>query len=103
MAREIDLDTFAAAWADGGLVLDVCQPEEYRAGRVPGALPVPAAKLPARAGAPAGRPVCVIRASGNRSPGSAGRMCARGVAAHPVAGGSWVGAGCPLATGSHPH
>ncbi|MDH6710084.1 hypothetical protein P3T27_006833 [Kitasatospora sp. MAA19] len=54
MTREIDLDTFAAAWADGGLVLDVREPDEYHAGHVPGALPVPLAKLPTWSGAPAG-------------------------------------------------
>ncbi|MFD5463872.1 rhodanese-like domain-containing protein [Kitasatospora sp. NPDC127059] len=105
MTSEIDLDTFASAWADGGLVLDVREPEEYQAGHVPGAVLVPLAKLPAWADAPADRPVYVICASGNRSLVAADWMCARGVDARSVAGGTrgWARVGRPLVTGSHPH
>ncbi|MFE5581467.1 rhodanese-like domain-containing protein [Kitasatospora sp. NPDC056531] len=105
MTPEIDLDTFASTWADGGLVLDVREPEEYQAGHVPGAPPVPLAKLPAWADAPADRPVYVICASGNRSLVAADWMYARGVDARAVAGGTRVRAcaGHPLVTGPHPH
>ncbi|MFF2149591.1 rhodanese-like domain-containing protein [Kitasatospora sp. NPDC058190] len=105
MTREIDLDTFASAWADGGLVLDVREPDEYQAGHVPGALLVPLAKLPTWTDAPADRPVYVICASGNRSLVAADLMRARGVDARSVVGGTrgWARAGHPLATGPHSH
>ncbi|WP_206671122.1 rhodanese-like domain-containing protein [Streptomyces sp. CB01881] len=105
MTREIDLGAFASAWADGGLVLDVREPEEYQVGHVPGAVLVPLAKLPTWAGAPAGRPVYVICASGNRSLVAADWMYARGVDARSVAGGTrgWARAGRPLVAGPHPH
>ncbi|MCI4045956.1 rhodanese-like domain-containing protein [Streptomyces sp. TRM75563] len=105
MAREVDLETFAAAWVAGAVVLDVREPEEYRAAHVPGAhlapLSTPDAALPR---VPKGRTVYVICASGNRSRWAADRLVAVGVDAISVAGGTrgWAGTGRPVVTGSAP-
>ncbi|MFD7019046.1 rhodanese-like domain-containing protein [Streptomyces sp. NPDC059161] len=105
MTPESNLDAFASAWVDGGLVLDVREVEEYRAGHVPGAPLVPLAKLPTWADAPPGRPMYVICASGNRSLVAVDWMRARGIDARSVVGGTrgWARAGCSLVTGPHPH
>ncbi|MFI6062173.1 rhodanese-like domain-containing protein [Streptomyces sp. NPDC051286] len=100
--REVDLDAFAVAWAEGALVLDVREPEEYRAGHVPGARLAPLSVLAAAAGeVPKDRPVYVICASGNRSQWAAERLAAVGVDAVSVAGGTsgWARTGRPLVTG----
>ncbi|MER8007857.1 rhodanese-like domain-containing protein [Streptomyces sp. NPDC094149] len=102
MAREATVDELAAAWADGGLVIDVREPDEYAAGHVPGARPMPLRTVPARCGElPAGRPVFVICASGNRSKSAADWITARGIDAYSVAGGTgaWARAGRPIAVG----
>ncbi|AKL68306.1 rhodanese-like domain-containing protein [Streptomyces sp. Mg1] len=105
MAREVDLEAFAAAWTAGAVVLDVREPEEYRAAHVPGAHLAPlstlAAALPR---VPKGRTVYVICASGNRSQWAADRLAAVGMDALSVAGGTrgWAGAGRPVVTGSAP-
>ncbi|MET9883286.1 rhodanese-like domain-containing protein [Streptomyces sp. NPDC006430] len=105
MAREVDLETFAAAWSAGAVVLDVREPEEYRAAHVPGAHLAPlsmlAAALPR---VPEGRTVYVICASGNRSQWAADRLAAAGMDALSVAGGTrgWAGMGRPVVTGSAP-
>lgn len=105
MAREVDLESFAAAWSADAVVMDVREPEENRAGHVPGArlapLSVPAAALPHL---PRMREVYVICASGNRSRWAADRLAAAGVEALSVAGGTrgWVGSGRPVVTGSAP-
>ncbi|WNZ06605.1 rhodanese-like domain-containing protein [Streptomyces sp. 11x1] len=36
MAHEVTQEAFAAAWADGALVIDVREADEYAAGHVPG-------------------------------------------------------------------
>lgn len=102
MAREATVDELAAAWADGGLVIDVREPDEYAAGHVPGARPMPLRTVPARCGElPADRPVFVICASGNRSKSAADWMTARGIDAYSVAGGTgaWARSGRPIAVG----
>lgn len=87
MAREVDLETFAAASNAGAVVVDVREPEEYGAGHVPG-----------------DREVYVICASGNRSQWAADRLTAAGVDAFSVAGGTrgWAGTGRPVVTGTAP-
>ncbi|WP_314612861.1 rhodanese-like domain-containing protein [Streptomyces stackebrandtii] len=105
MAREVDLETFAAAWSAGVVVLDVRESEEYLVGHVPGARLAPlstlAAALPR---VPEGRTVYVICASGNRSQWAADRLAAAGMDAVSVAGGTrgWAGTGRPVVTGSAP-
>lgn len=95
MACEVDLETFAVAWADGAFAPDVREPEEYRAGCVPGA------RLAQLSALPEGRPVHVVCASGNRSQWVADRLTAVEADAYSVAGGSrcWARTGRPLAAG----
>lgn len=103
MIREVDLDVFIRAVDAGAVVVDVREPVEYVAGHVPGALLMPLAEVPARAGElPRGEPVYVICASGNRSQGASGRLHAAGVDAYSVMGGTraWARTGRPLATGT---
>ncbi|MFI7413464.1 rhodanese-like domain-containing protein [Streptomyces sp. NPDC049627] len=102
MAREARLERFAAAWVEGGLVVDVREPDEYEAGHVPGARLIPLRTVPVRCDAlPTGRPVYVICAGGNRSKTAADWMTARGVDAYSVAGGilAWAASGRPMAAG----
>jgi rhodanese-related sulfurtransferase len=104
MAREVDLEAFASALAAGGVVVDVREPGEYLVGHVPGARLMPLSALAGRIGElPAGRPVYVICASGNRSLTAADRMSRAGVDACSVAGGTsgWARTGRPLVTGPH--
>ncbi|RPK92675.1 MULTISPECIES: rhodanese-like domain-containing protein [Streptomyces] len=105
MAREVDLETFAAAWNAGAVVVDVREPEEYGAGHVPGARLAPLSALAAALpDLPRGREVFVICASGNRSQWAADRLTAAGVDAISVAGGTrgWAGTGRPVVTGAAP-
>ncbi|MEV0738461.1 rhodanese-like domain-containing protein [Streptomyces sp. NPDC050549] len=106
MAREVTQEAFAAAWADGALVVDVREADEYTAGHVPGARPMALRTVPGRCGElPTDRPVFVICASGNRSRTAADLMTSRGIDACSVAGGTsaWARAGRPVAAGSHEH
>ncbi|MFI6408680.1 rhodanese-like domain-containing protein [Streptomyces sp. NPDC050548] len=106
MAREVTQEAFKVAWADGALVVDVREADEYAAGHVPGARLMALRTVPARCGElPTDRPVFVICASGNRSRTAADRMTSRGLDAYSVAGGTsaWARAGRPVAAGSHEH
>lgn len=105
MVPETDLLTFAAAHADGALVIDVREPAEYVGGHVPGARLVPLAQVHARLPElPTGEPVYVICASGNRSKTAASWMRNVGVDAVSVAGGTsgWVARGWPVVEGAQP-
>jgi rhodanese-related sulfurtransferase len=104
--READLQEFRAALTDGRPVVDVREPDEYRAGHVPGAQLVPLGQLPGRWAEVAGRwgervdgPVYVICASGNRSKVGARILTTLGVDARSVTGGTaaWAAAGGPVA------
>ena len=102
MVPEVDLHTFAAAHAGGALVIDVREPQEYAAGHVPGARLIPLASLPHHAGGlPAGEPLYVICASGNRSWTAARWLAGRGIDARSVAGGTggWMARGLPVVSG----
>src|SRR5579875_468498 len=103
MAVEADIGTLAAARADGAVVVDVREPEEYMAGHVPGARLIPLGELPARAGElPRSRRVYVICASGNRSAQAAQWLARSGWDAVSVAGGTsaWQRSGNPVVTGT---
>ena len=100
--REIDLKRFAAAQADGAVVIDVREPMEYVMGHVPGARLVPMGEVPARlAELPQDAPVYVICASGNRSLAIANFLVRAGYDAWSVAGGTgaWSGSGRPVVRG----
>ncbi len=104
MVPEIDLSAFAAARADGAVVIDVRERHEYAGGHVPGARPVPLALVDTRARElPRNRPVFVICESGNRSAQAVGRLRREGVDAISVAGGTsaWAAQGRPLVSGPH--
>lgn len=101
---EIDLDSFAAAHAAGGFVIDVREPDEYVDGHVPGARLMQLWRLGALAPeVPNGQPAYVICASGNRSKAGAGLLAQRGIEAYSVAGGTggWTRTGRPIVTGAH--
>ncbi|MCZ4509395.1 rhodanese-like domain-containing protein [Streptomyces phaeochromogenes] len=106
MAREVTQEAFVEAWADGALVVDVREADEYAAGHVPGARLMPLRTVPVRCGElPADQPVFVICASGNRSRTAADRMTSHGLDAYSVTGGTgaWTRGGRPVAAGSHEH
>jgi rhodanese-related sulfurtransferase len=100
---EIDVDDLAEVWADGALVIDVREADEYEQAHVPGARLVPLATVPQRLDevADAGEPVYVICASGARSHRAAEFYRAKGIDAVNVAGGTiaWIDAGQPVTTG----
>ncbi|MFE5792836.1 rhodanese-like domain-containing protein [Streptomyces sp. NPDC056503] len=100
---EVDLDVFASELAEGAFAIDVREPDEFRAGHVPGVRPAPLSELGAHLAAlPADRPVYVICASGNRSAWAVAHLEAAGVRAVSVAGGTsgWVRTGRPVVRGS---
>lgn len=104
MQPEIDLQAFAAVQADGAFVLDVREPGEYVDGHVPGARLIPLAQVLARhTELPAGEPVFVICASGNRSRSATDWLRSRGVEAVSVAEGTkgWIAQGRPVVRGPH--
>lgn len=106
MAREVTQEAFAVAWADGALVVDVREADEYAAGHVPGARLMALRTVPARCGElPTNRPVYVICASGNRSRSASDWMNSYGIDAYSVVSGTsaWARAGRPVAAGSHEH
>lgn len=99
---EIDLAAFAAAHADGTLVIDVREPHEYVGGHVPGARLLPVADVPLHSRElPHRERVLVVCESGNRSRSVVGRLRAEGVDALSLRGGTaaWRAAGRPLVTG----
>jgi rhodanese-related sulfurtransferase len=99
---EVDLEAFAAAYADGGIVLDVRNPDEYVAAHVPGAMLIPLPELAARLDeVPAADPLYVICASGVRSLTAAKALVEKGYPARSVAGGTngWIERGGAIATG----
>ncbi|MHA6793841.1 rhodanese-like domain-containing protein [Pseudonocardia bannensis] len=101
MVPEIDLQRLATAGADGAVVIDVRNPDEYATGRVPGARLVP---LPALAGRlselPADGPVYVICQAGGRSTEATALLRRAGIDAYSVIGGTaaWTAAGRPVET-----
>lgn len=97
--REVDLATFAAAYATGAEVIDVREPFEFHAGHVPGARLMPLARLGEfLAQLPRTGAVYVICASGNRSLTAADFLARAGVDAYSVAGGTsaWASTGRPV-------
>lgn len=99
---EVDLDTFAAAYEAGATILDVRNPDEYRAAHVPNAVLIPLTEPAARQDEiPEADPLYVICAVGGRSLTAARALVGAGYRAVSVAGGTngWVGRGGAVATG----
>ncbi|BDU04562.1 rhodanese-like domain-containing protein [Rhodococcus pyridinivorans] len=96
--REIDVETFGDAWADGATVVDVREGHEFEQAHVPGALWIPLGELATRsAEVPEADVVYVICASGNRSLFGADIFASAGRRAVSVAGGTgaWLRSGRP--------
>lgn len=92
-------DLKTALDAGDAVVVDVREPEEYAAGHVPGARPVPLAGVPALAGQlPTDKPVYLVCQSGGRSAQAAAFLAHQGVDAVNVDGGTgdWAAAGYPV-------
>ena len=102
---EVQVDELADARAEGGLLIDVREPEEYETVHVPGATLIPLGEVVARvAEVPRDQPVYVICATGNRSAKATQWYRMQGIDARNVAGGTkaWVEAGKPIARGPEP-
>ncbi len=98
---EIAVEELAAVRTSGVLV-DVREPEEYVAGHVLGAVPIPMSQLATRMGEiDKSAPVFVICASGNRSSAMTDLLRGAGFDAVSVAGGTgaWARSGRPLEGG----
>lgn len=103
MAVEVDVAVAAAAHADGALVVDVREPDEYEAGHVPNARLIPLPQLGSRATElPRQQKLYLICAAGGRSAAAADWLSRVGFDAVSVAGGTsaWQQAGYPVLTGT---
>ncbi|WP_406046203.1 rhodanese-like domain-containing protein [Micromonospora sp. NBC_00898] len=96
----------AALVAGGGLLLDVREPAEWRAGHAPRARHIPLGQLAGRVGeVPADRPVITVCRSGARSRQAAALLACDHHQIYNLAGGmrAWVQAGMALqAKGGRP-
>ncbi len=102
MYQEVAIGHFAAAHADGALVVDVREPHEYESGHVPGAQLIPLGVLVHRAAElPKGRAIYVICQSGSRSQHAAALLHQLGHDVRTVLGGfaHWASAGHPVVRG----
>ncbi len=103
MVAQADVRQLAAALAAGAVVIDVREPFEYSAGRVPGAVPMAMHLVPLRVDEiPADRGVFIICATGNRSWQVCHYLNERGITATNVSGGmmAWASAGFAIETTS---
>ena len=85
----------------GGLLLDVREPEEWRAGRAPGAWHVPLGDLEQNLGSvPRDRRIVVTCRSGGRSARATALLTRNGFQAVNLTGGmrAWASAGLPVET-----
>ena len=100
---EVGLQDLEQALADGALLLDVRESDEYAEGHVPGAQLLPLSVLPVRMHElPRDRPVYVVCQGGGRSAQAAQLLSDAGVDARSVTGGTaaWISSGRPSQTGS---
>ncbi|GGL10348.1 rhodanese-like domain-containing protein [Mangrovihabitans endophyticus] len=84
----------------GAVLVDVREPDEWRAGHAPKARHIPLGQLPGRAKElPVGRPLVTVCRSGARSARAATMLAADGFEVHNVTGGmrAWAAAGLPVA------
>ena len=100
---EIDVNELEARRAEGAVLFDVREPDEYEDAHVPGAVLVPLATVPEKLDDfPTEGPVYVICAVGGRSRRAAEYLRRTGVDAVNVAGGTkaWLAAGKPHSRGT---
>ena len=105
MAARIPLEDFIPLHADGAVVVDVREANEYVEGHVPGATFAPMSRIALHlADIPRDRDVYVICRSGNRSQAMADLMTAQGIRAISVDDGTmgWINRGLPVTTGQEP-
>lgn len=84
---------------EGRVVVDVREPDEYRAGHAPGVINIPLAQLrPRSTEIPSASPVFVICQSGRRSAQGTEVLTSIGTPAVNVIGGTtaWIAAGLPV-------
>ncbi len=102
---EIEVAALADRVAQGALVIDVREPDEYRAGHVPGAQLIPLATVPDELTRfnPAG-PTYVICKSGGRSMRACEIAADEGYDVVNVTGGTgaWIDSGRDVAIGDSP-
>jgi len=99
---EIDIDELARLRESGVVLIDVREPEEFEAFRVPGAKLIPLADVPERVEEiPEDQRVYVICGSGGRSARAVDFLNRQGLDTVNVAGGSkaWLDAGLPVEHG----
>ena len=99
---EISVDELADRLGDDVVLVDVREPDEYVAGHVATAIPIPLGEVPARSSEiPSDGSVYLICARGSRSRHAAEYLAGRGVRAINVAGGTiaWIESGRPVVTG----
>lgn len=102
---EVTVDDLEDALAEGAVLFDVREPDEYVAGHVAGAILVPLGEVPARvAEFPSEGDVHLICRSGARSGQAAEFLRGQGIAAINVIGGTmgWITSGRDVVTGEHP-
>lgn len=102
MVPEITVDEAARRLEHGTRLLDVRQPDEYLATRVPGGQLLPLHELPGRlAEVPSDGEVLVICRSGARSARAVELLIEHGVSAVNVSGGTnaWAASGRPTVSG----
>jgi rhodanese-related sulfurtransferase len=102
---EIDIDTLEERMAEGVVVVEVREDDEYLDGHVGGAVLIPLGTVPDRVGEiPTDQPVLVICARGGRSARAVEFLRAKGIDATNVAGGTlaWIASDRPVVTGPQP-
>lgn len=101
-APEVGLDELAAALEAGVPVIDVRNPDEYVAERIPGVKLIPLPELGSRVDeVPEGEKVFIVCAGGVRSLSAAEALNAAGYDTVSVAGGTkaWIAEGRPHESG----
>jgi rhodanese-related sulfurtransferase len=100
---EIEVTELAARRAEGAVLIDVREDDEFAAARVPGAVHIPLGEVVERIDeVPTEGTVYVICARGGRSARAAAHFRSLGIDAVNVAGGTvgWIDAGLPIDEGA---
>ncbi len=103
--EEVSVDELHAALGAGARLFDVREPDEYTAGHVPGAIPIPLGEVAARVDEFRGDGAAyVICRSGGRSMRACELLADEGVTAVNVAGGTtgWETSGRDVVAGDRP-